>query len=95
MQTLTIDNEAVVPKFYEWGAVKWVIDDAEAPGDVRTDDSTITLRSGQTLFIPVGARHELTNRGWEPAVYVCSFSAAGRGTLFADPNGPGVEPIRR
>ena len=62
--------------------------------DIRTDDGTITLRAGQTLFIPVGAHHELTNRGWEPAVYVCSFSASGRGTLFADPDGPGVEPIR-
>ena len=111
MQTVTVDNEAVAPKFYEWGAVKWVIDDAEAPGtrqsfgvvyihpgktnpthwhttaqevvhmlqgecEIRTDDGTVTLRAGQTLYIPVGARHELTNRGWEPAVYVCSFSAA-------------------
>ena len=87
MQTVTVDNEAVAPKFYEWGAVKWVIDDAEAPGtrqsfgvvyihpgktnpahwhttaqevvhmlqgecDIRTDDGTVTLRAGQTLFIP-------------------------------------------
>jgi quercetin dioxygenase-like cupin family protein len=130
MQTITVENDAVAPKFYEWGAVKWVIDDAAAPGtrqsfgvvyihpgktnpthwhttaqevvhmlqgecDIRTDDGTVTLRAGQTLFIPVGAPHELTNRGWEPAVYVCSFSASGRGTLFADPDGPGVEPIQR
>jgi quercetin dioxygenase-like cupin family protein len=63
--------------------------------DVRIDEGSLTLRPGQTLLIPLGARHELTNGGWEPAVYVCSFSAAGRGTLFADPDGPGVCPILR
>jgi quercetin dioxygenase-like cupin family protein len=61
--------------------------------DIQTESGTITLRPGQTLFIPRGASHELTNNGWEPAVYVCSFSASGRGTQFADPDGPGVKPL--
>jgi quercetin dioxygenase-like cupin family protein len=63
--------------------------------DVRTDDGTQTLRAGQTLYIPAGERHELTNRGWQPAVYVCSFSARGRGTLFDDPDAPGARPRLR
>ena len=44
-------------------------------------------------MVPVDADHELTNNGWEPAVYVCSFSASGRGTLFADPAGAGAAPL--
>src|SRR5262245_15574180 len=127
MQPITIDHDAVAPKFYEWGALKWLVDDAETPGsrqsfgvvyiqpgktnpthwhttaqevvhmlegecEVCLDEGTLTLRAGQTLL---GARHELTNRGWEPAVYVCSFSAAGRGTVFADPDAPGVNPLPR
>ena len=61
--------------------------------DIETDDETVKLRPGQTLVIPVGARDELTNNGWEPAVYVCSFSHRGRGTLFDNPAGPGAKPL--
>jgi quercetin dioxygenase-like cupin family protein len=61
--------------------------------DVDTEQGTIKLRPGQTLVIPAGVDHELTNHGWEPAVYVCSFSASGRGTRFADPDGPGASPL--
>jgi hypothetical protein len=46
-----------------------------------------------TLCIPIGMDHELTNTGWEPAVYVCSFSASNRGTVFANPAAPGVLPL--
>src|SRR5262245_11697848 len=127
MDIVTIDTDVVAPIHYEWGALKWVVNDAQAPGtsqsfgfvyiqpgktnpthwhtraqetvhrlqgecDVRTDDGTQKLRAGQTLFIPAGMRHELTNNGWEPAVYVCSFSAAGRGTLFDDPDALGAKP---
>jgi quercetin dioxygenase-like cupin family protein len=63
--------------------------------EVRTDDGVQTLRAGQTLYIPAGMRHELTNRGWEPCAYVCSFSASGRGTLFDDPDAPGARPTLR
>ena len=58
--------------------------------DVEADGKITKLRPGQTLVIPVDADHELTNNGWEPAVYVCSFSASGRGTFFADPSGAGA-----
>ena len=61
--------------------------------DVESNGETMKLRAGQTLYIPVGDHHELTNNGWEPAVYVCSFSASGRGTLFADPDGAGAAPL--
>jgi quercetin dioxygenase-like cupin family protein len=61
--------------------------------DVKTDGRTIRIGPGQTLYIPLGAKHELTAVGWEPAVYVCSFSASMRGTLFEDPSGSGARPL--
>jgi quercetin dioxygenase-like cupin family protein len=62
--------------------------------DIHTDDGEVVkLGVGQTLFIPQGVKHELTNNGWEPVVYVCSFSASMRGTLFEDPAGPGAKPL--
>jgi quercetin dioxygenase-like cupin family protein len=128
MDALTIETAAIAPVFYDWGALKWLVDDSVAdsstqsfgvvyvqPGktnpthwhteaqeivhmlqgecDVRTDSGTVTLRPGQTLFIPRGTRHELTNRGWQPAAYVASFSASDRGTLFENPDEPGVKPL--
>jgi quercetin dioxygenase-like cupin family protein len=41
-----------------------------------------TLRPGQTALIPQGVRHIVKNDGWEPAVYIASFSAAFRDTVF-------------
>src|SRR5579864_767724 len=52
--------------------------------EVRAEGGRFRIHPGQTLYIPLGARHELTGVGWEPAVYMCSFSASMRGTLFAD-----------
>ena len=63
--------------------------------DVQLADRALKLRAGQTLYIPVGVHHQLTNNGWEPAVYVCSFSASMRGTLFEDPSGPGARALSR
>jgi quercetin dioxygenase-like cupin family protein len=40
------------------------------------------LVPGDTALIPQGVRHIVTNEGWEPAVYVASFSAAFRDTIF-------------
>jgi len=60
--------------------------------DVRVGDRTIKLATGQTLVIPQGVKHEVSNKGWEPVVYVCSFSACIRGTLFGDPTAPGARP---
>jgi quercetin dioxygenase-like cupin family protein len=42
----------------------------------------MTLRPGQTALIPQGVRHLVVNEGWEPVVYVASFSAAFRDTVF-------------
>jgi quercetin dioxygenase-like cupin family protein len=61
--------------------------------EVQSSHGAIILRPGMTLCIPIGMDHELTNTGWEPAVYVCSFSASNRGTVFADPEAPGVSPL--
>jgi quercetin dioxygenase-like cupin family protein len=128
MELVTVFNDTIPAVRYDWGAVKWVANDAVFPGseqsfgvvyidpgqtnpthwhtqaqeivhmlqgacDVRTGEATITLRPGMTLCIPIGVDHELTNNGWEPAVYVCSFSASGRGTVFADPDARGVKPL--
>lgn len=42
----------------------------------------MTLVPGQTMLIPQGVRHLVVNDGWEPAVYIASFSAAVRKTIF-------------
>jgi len=61
--------------------------------DVRVGDRTMKLATGQTLVIPQGVKHEVSNSGWEPVVYVCSFSATTRGTMFGDPTAPGARPV--
>jgi len=61
--------------------------------DVRLGDRHLTIKPGQTLYIPPGSKHEVANPGWEPVVYVCSFSASMRGTLFEDPTAPGARPL--
>src|SRR5262245_19036944 len=59
---------------------------------VHLGDRDLTIRPGQTVFIPQGMKHGITITGWEPVVYVCSFSASSRGTLFSDPSAPGARP---
>src|SRR5688572_16468281 len=44
--------------------------------DIRIDGQWYHLTPGKTLYIPPGVKHELKNNGWEPAVYVASFSAS-------------------
>ena len=61
--------------------------------DVRVGDRRMKVVPGQTLVIPQGVEHEVANSGWEPVVYVCSFSASTRGTLFEDPSVPGARPL--
>jgi quercetin dioxygenase-like cupin family protein len=61
--------------------------------DVRVGDRRMKVVPGQTLVIPQGVKHEVANSGWEPVVYVCSFSASTRGTLFEDPSVPGARPL--
>jgi quercetin dioxygenase-like cupin family protein len=53
----------------------------------------LKIGPGQTLYIPQGVKHEVANQGWEPVLYVCSFSASIRGTLFENPSAPGVRPL--
>jgi len=60
--------------------------------DIKFDDKWLRLRPGLTLYIPPGVKHELKNNGWEPVIYVASFSASMRGTLFEDPNAVGARP---
>ena len=42
----------------------------------------LTLKPGQTALIPQGVRHRVVNEGWEPVLYIASFSAAFRDTVF-------------
>ena len=60
---------------------------------VLLGDREIAVGTGQTLYIPQGVKHAVANRGWEPVLYVCSFSASMRGTLFENPSAPGVRPL--
>lgn len=46
-----------------------------------------TLRPGQTALIPPGVRHTIVNDGWEPVLYLASFSAAFRDTIFKGQTG--------
>jgi quercetin dioxygenase-like cupin family protein len=47
----------------------------------------ITLKPGQTALIPQGVRHKVVNEGWEPVLYIASFSAAFRDTVFKGQTG--------
>lgn len=46
-----------------------------------------TLKPGQTALIPKGVRHTVVNEGWEPVLYIASFSAAFRDTVFKGQTG--------
>ncbi len=48
---------------------------------IAGDDRT-TVGPGQTALIPRGIRHSVVNEGWEPVVYIASFSAVFRDTEF-------------
>jgi quercetin dioxygenase-like cupin family protein len=61
--------------------------------DVHLGKRDLKVGPGQMLYIPEGVKHEVVNRGCERVVYVCSFSASMRGTLFQDPLAPGVRPL--
>jgi quercetin dioxygenase-like cupin family protein len=61
--------------------------------DIQLQDRWHHLAPGLTLHIPPGVRHELKNNSWEPVVYIASFSASMRGTMFDDPQALGTRPI--
>ncbi len=54
---------------------------------VHAHGERIILRPGQTALIPPGVRHVVKNEGWEPVVYIASFSAAFRDTIFKGQTG--------
>jgi putative monooxygenase len=55
--------------------------------NVYADGKCITIRPGQTALIPPGVRHRVANEGWEPVVYIASFSAPFRDTVFKGQTG--------
>jgi quercetin dioxygenase-like cupin family protein len=46
-----------------------------------------TVKPGETALIPRGVRHTVMNEGWEPVVYIASFSAVFRDTVFNEQTG--------
>ena len=54
---------------------------------VQAHGKITMLRPGQTALIPPGVRHTVSNEGWEPVVYIASFSAAFRDTIFKGQTG--------
>lgn len=52
--------------------------------NVNAHGRTITVKPGQTALIPRGVRHSVVNEGWEPVVYIASFSAVFRDTEFKE-----------
>jgi quercetin dioxygenase-like cupin family protein len=55
--------------------------------NVIAQGKTITVRPGQTALIPRGVRHSVVNEGWEPVVYIASFSEVFRDTEFGEQTG--------
>jgi len=50
--------------------------------NVIAGDECTTVKPGQTALVPRGLRHSVVNEGWEPVVYIASFSAVFRDTEF-------------
>jgi quercetin dioxygenase-like cupin family protein len=55
--------------------------------NVIAQGKTITVKPGQTALIPRGVRHSVVNEGWEPVVYIASFSEVFRDTEFREQTG--------
>ena len=62
--------------------------------DVYMHGAWLHLQPGQSVLIPQGVKHLLKNNGWEPAIYVASFSASFRGTVFTEASTP-AQPTDR
>lgn len=62
--------------------------------DVYMHGTWLHLQPGQSVLIPQGVKHLLKNNGWEPAIYVASFSASFRGTVFTEAPTP-AQPADR
>lgn len=48
------------------------------------DDEFVQLRTGSTIRIPAGVKHNLTNTGTDTLVCVISFSSGRRETVFLE-----------
>lgn len=48
------------------------------------DEQTVEVRTGSTLRIPAGVRHNLTNTGADTLVCLISFSSGTRETIFLE-----------
>jgi mannose-6-phosphate isomerase-like protein (cupin superfamily) len=48
------------------------------------DGHSIELKTGMTIRIPSGAKHQLANTGSEPLLTLISFSSGDRKTVFLD-----------
>jgi quercetin dioxygenase-like cupin family protein len=53
-------------------------------GRHRLDDEVVELRTGMTIRIPIGVRHNFENTGWEPLVSLITFSSGDRQTVFLE-----------
>lgn len=51
-------------------------------GQHSLDSESIELRTGMTIRIPVGMKHNLTNTGDEPIVCLIAFNSGERETVF-------------
>jgi quercetin dioxygenase-like cupin family protein len=54
---------------------------------VHAHGERTVVRPGQTALIPQGVRHSVTNESWESVVYLASFSAVFRETIYKGQTG--------
>src|SRR5215470_3676811 len=104
LECIITETHTLDPVLYEWGGVKWVANNDLNPGceqsfglvhilPGRVNPEHWHTRAEETVFMLQGVKHEVGNEGWEPVIYVCSFNASMRGTLFENPTGSGVRPL--
>ncbi len=55
--------------------------------DVLARGERTRVRPGETALIPRGVHHSVVNEGWEPVLYIASFSAVTRDTVFDEETG--------
>jgi len=57
-------------------AMEEVIYVQKGSGKAWVDEEVATIRTGDTILIPSGARHMMINTGKKPLTLLCAFSAA-------------------
>lgn len=53
-------------------------------GQHSLDGGLIAVKTGTTIRIPAGVKHNLQNTGWEPITCLISFSSGTRETVFLE-----------